>query len=155
MPKRSKEETEVTIQTIMDAVADQLIRLGYDKMSYTTLSQQTGISRTGISHHFPKKTDFIVALDGRIYDQFIEHLDTEGDLVSFSESWLSALEKNEFIAILRILFHHIVSADSATDFAKHGVERLYSLLENNYGEQGPRELEWLLGKTLSNMGLSR
>lgn len=58
MPKRSKEETEITIQKIMDAVVDQLLRLGYDKMSYTTLSQQTGVSRTGISHHFPKKNRF-------------------------------------------------------------------------------------------------
>ncbi|TOE35518.1 transcriptional regulator, partial [Vibrio parahaemolyticus] len=45
MPKRSKEDTEITIQKIMDAVVDQLLRLGYDKMSYTTLSQQTGVSR--------------------------------------------------------------------------------------------------------------
>lgn len=67
MPKRSKEDTEITIQKIMDAVIDQLLRLGYDKMSYTTLSQQTGVSRTGISHHFPKKTDFTAALDGRIF----------------------------------------------------------------------------------------
>ncbi len=54
MPKRSKEDTEITIQTIMDAVIEQILTLGYDKMSYTTLSNQTGISRTGISHHFPK-----------------------------------------------------------------------------------------------------
>ncbi len=39
MPKRSKEDTEITIQKIMEAVVDQIIRLGYDKMSYTTLSQ--------------------------------------------------------------------------------------------------------------------
>lgn len=31
MPKRSKEDTEVTIQKIMDAVVDQLIRLGMTK----------------------------------------------------------------------------------------------------------------------------
>lgn len=42
MPKRSKEDTEITIQTIMDAVVDQILTLGYDKMSYTTLSKQTG-----------------------------------------------------------------------------------------------------------------
>ncbi|WP_375748194.1 TetR/AcrR family transcriptional regulator [Vibrio sp. HN007] len=155
MPKRSKEETEVTIQTIMDAVVDQLIRLGYDKMSYTTLSQQTGISRTGISHHFPKKTDFIVSLDDRIYSQFISHLNTESDLDSFSRSWISALENSEFVAILRILFHHIVNNEHEVGFAKKGVERLYHLLESHYGESGNRELEWLLGKTLSNMGLTK
>jgi AcrR family transcriptional regulator len=55
MPKRSREETEITIQTILGAVVYQMLNLGYDRMSYTTLSQQTGIFRTGISHHFPKK----------------------------------------------------------------------------------------------------
>ncbi len=29
MPKRSKEDTEITIQKIMDAVVDQLLRLGW------------------------------------------------------------------------------------------------------------------------------
>ncbi len=77
MPKRSKEDTEITIQTIMDAVVDQILTLGYDKMSYTTLSKQTGISRTGISHHFPKKQDFAKALDGRIFRLFVEKLDLD------------------------------------------------------------------------------
>lgn len=73
MPKRSKEDTEITIQTIMDAVVDQILTLGYDKMSYTTLSNQTGISRTGISHHFPKKQDFANALDGRIFQILLKN----------------------------------------------------------------------------------
>lgn len=151
MPKRSKEETEITIQTIMDAVADQLIRLGYDKMSYTTLSEQTGISRTGISHHFPKKTDFITALDSRIYKMFIEHLDMDACLKSFSHSWISSLEKQEFVAILRILFHHIVCAESDELYAKSGVERLYAVVNEKYGEESHKELEWLLGKTICRM----
>lgn len=117
MPKRSKEDTEITIQKIMDAVVDQLLRLGYDKMSYTTLSQQTGVSRTGISHHFPKKTDFTAALDGRIFKMFIEHLEFEKGLDAFSQSWIKALEDSEFLAILRLLFHHIVTSESAHEFA--------------------------------------
>ena len=107
MPKRSKEDTEITIQLIMDAVVEQLINLGYDKMSYTTLSQQTGISRTGISHHFPKKTDFTSALDGRIYEMFIEHLELRNGLKEFSESWLVALNNPEFVSILKLLFSNL------------------------------------------------
>ncbi|MFX3720948.1 hypothetical protein ACJBPZ_11280, partial [Streptococcus suis] len=82
------------------------------KMSYTTLSQQTGVSRTGISHHFPKKTDFTAALDGRIFKMFMEHIDSENGLDAFSASWVKSLEDAEFIAILRLLFHHIVTAES-------------------------------------------
>ena len=116
MPKRSKEDTEITIQTIMDAVIDQILTLGYDKMSYTTLSNQTGISRTGISHHFPKKQDFAHALDGRIYQLFVDKLDLTDDLAAFSASWSVALDDEKFRAILRLLFHHISSAETSHEF---------------------------------------
>jgi AcrR family transcriptional regulator len=151
MPKRSKEDTEITIQKIMDAVVDQLLRLGYDKMSYTTLSQQTGISRTGISHHFPKKTDFTAALDGRIFKMFIEHLEFDKGLSAFSQSWIKALEDAEFLAILRLLFHHIVTAENAQEFAANGIDRLYKMVESQFGAGGDKELEWLIGRALIQM----
>lgn len=152
MPKRTKEDTEITIQTIMDAVVDQLLTLGYDKMSYTTLSQQTGISRTGISHHFPKKTDFAAAMDGRIFKMFVSHLDTEKGIEGFTASWIAALENSEeFVAILRLLFHHIVATDSASDFANNGVERVYRLAETEFGSESAERIEWLMGKSLIMM----
>ena len=151
MPKRSKEDTEITIQAIMDAVADQIIRLGYDKMSYTTLSQQTGVSRTGISHHFPKKTDFIAALDGRIFKIFIDNLELDKGKQSFVDSWVKALENTQFLAILKLLFHHIVSADSAHEFSSRGVDRLYSVCTERFGPESAKDLEWLLGLSLVKM----
>ncbi len=148
MPKRSKEDTEITIRIIMDAVVDQLIRLGYDKMSYTSLSQQTGISRTGISHHFPKKTDFVSTLDDRIHGKFMQHLNLCDGLETFSESWLVALNDKEFASILKLLFQHIVMADCANEFACNGMNRLYRMMDEQYGEKADKELEWLLGKSL-------
>ncbi|MDV7103438.1 TetR/AcrR family transcriptional regulator [Vibrio sp. TH_r3] len=151
MPKKSKAETKITVQRILDAVADQLLRLGYDRMSYTTLSQQTGISRTGISHHFPKKKDFMVALDNRIYKKFISYLSLDGQLDQFSTSWQQSLSRPEFSSILRILFHHLLDKDKGDKMAKGGVKRLYKLLKRKYGEQSERELEWLIGRSLSNI----
>ncbi|MGF1687955.1 TetR family transcriptional regulator [Photobacterium japonica] len=148
MPKRSKEDTEITIQTIMDAVVDQILTLGYDKMSYTTLSKQTGISRTGISHHFPKKQDFANALDGRIFCLFIEKLDLNAGLQEFVNSWLSALDDEKFRATLRLLFHHIATAESTSEFSKRGIERLYQMCQERFGDESEKELEWLLGKSL-------
>lgn len=148
MPKRSKEDTEITIQTIMDAVIEQILTLGYDKMSYTTLSNQTGISRTGISHHFPKKQDFAHALDGRIYHLFVDKLDLTGDLQAFSTSWSAALDDENFRAILRLLFHHISSAETSHEFAHRGIERLFTLCEQRYGKHSIVELECLLGRSL-------
>jgi AcrR family transcriptional regulator len=151
VPKRSKEDTDITIQKIMDAVVDQLIRLGYDKMSYSTLSQQTGVSRTGISHHFPKKTDFTAALDERIFKMFMEHINFENGLDAFSNSWIGALEDAEFLAILRLLFHHIVISESAGEFAANGIDRLYNLTKTQLGDNSSKELEWLIGKSLIRM----
>ncbi|GLR76092.1 MULTISPECIES: TetR/AcrR family transcriptional regulator [Aliivibrio] len=151
MPKRSKEDTEITIQKIMDAVIDQLLRLGYDKMSYTTLSQQTGVSRTGISHHFPKKTDFTAALDGRIFRLFAERLEMQGDKQAFIDSWIASLEDEQFRAILRLLFHHIVTSANAHEFASNGIERLYGMVEDLYGEESRKDLEWLIGLSLIRM----
>ncbi len=151
MPKRSKEDTEITIQKIMDAVVDQLLRLGYDKMSYTTLSQQTGVSRTGISHHFPKKTDFTAALDARMFKLFVEHLEFDKGLDAFSESWMKALEDDEFQAILKLLFHHIVISENAQEFAANGIDRLYTMVDSHFGAGGDKELEWLLGRSLIHM----
>ncbi|KJY82829.1 transcriptional regulator [Vibrio galatheae] len=151
MPKRSKEDTEITIQKIMDAVVDQLLRLGYDKMSYTTLSQQTGVSRTGISHHFPKKTDFTAALDGRIFTMFVEHIEFDKGVSEFSSSWVSALDNDEFRAILRLMFHHIVTSQNSHEFASNAVQRLYTVCEEKLGQGSAKELEWLIGKSLIRM----
>lgn len=151
MPKRSKEDTEITIQKIMDAVVDQLLRLGYDRMSYTTLSQLTGVSRTGISHHFPKKTDFTAALDARIFKMFVEHLRFDKGLATFSDSWMTALENAEFVAILKLLFHHIVATENAHEFATNGIDRLYKMVGSQFGDGSDKELEWLIGRSLIQM----
>ena len=151
MPKRSKEDTEITIQTIMDAVVDQILTLGYDKMSYTTLSKETGISRTGISHHFPKKQDFANALDGRIFRLFVEKLELDNGLQGFVDSWLAALDDEKFRATLRLLFHHIATAEATSEFSKRGIERLYLLCQERFGEESEKELEWLLGKSLISL----
>ncbi|KLV08080.1 MULTISPECIES: TetR family transcriptional regulator [Photobacterium] len=151
MPKRSKEDTEITIQTIMDAVVEQILTLGYDKMSYTTLSKQTGISRTGISHHFPKKQDFANALDQRIFSMFVEKLELEKGVEGFADSWLTALSDEKFCATLRLLFHHIASAQSDSGFSQRGIERLYVLCQERFGAEGEKELEWLLGKSLTTL----
>lgn len=148
MPKKNRAETRVTIQKISDAVTDQLLRLGYDKMSYTTLSQQTGISRTGISHHFPKKVDFMTELDSRIYGMLIAHLELDGELNQFSESWISSLRQPEFVSILRALFHHIVAIEKSKQPMQTSIDKLNRTLINKYGLESRRELEWLIGKSL-------
>lgn len=152
MPKKSKEDTEVTVQLILDAVVDQLIGFGYDKMSYTTLSLQIGISRTGISHHFPKKTDFITRLDERLLGILFDRLDLNGNEERFVQSWLVALNSDErFRAVLRLFFLHTVSSKNATGFTQHTSQKLYDACSCRYGKAFEKELEWLVGKSLLSM----
>jgi AcrR family transcriptional regulator len=151
MPKRSKEDTENTISTIMDAVIEQILTLGYDKMSYTTLSDQTGISRTGISHHFPRKTDFTNALDSQLFNMFVAHLSFEQDIDTFKKSWLNALSDHQFMAILRLFVHHIVVAEGSPEFAKNGLDNLYSIAIEKLGIDVEHDVDWLIGKSIIKM----
>lgn len=152
MPKRSKEDTEKTISIINEAVVEQMLVLGYDKMSYTTLSEQTGISRTGISHHFPRKTDFTEAIDSRLFEMFTAHLVLDNDLETFKKSWLDALSSSQqFIAILRLFIHHIVSAEGSVHFAKKGLDGVYDITMDKLGDDAEYAIDWLLGKSIVEM----
>lgn len=82
---------------------------------------------------------------------FMEHLDFDNDIEAFRSSWLQAMEKSEFVAILRLLFHHIVTAERAHDFAHKGVTRLYKMTEEKFGQESQKEVEWLLGRSLVSM----
>ncbi|MGX9417611.1 TetR/AcrR family transcriptional regulator [Vibrio sp. RC27] len=151
MPKRSKEDTEQTIRIIKEAVVEQMLELGYDKMSYTTLSEYTGISRTGISHHFPRKTDFTDAIDGTLFKIFVEHLVFDGGIETFKQSWTEALSSYRFVAILRLFIHHIVIADGSLNFSKKGLDSLYEISVEKLGSEAEHTLDCLLGKSLVKM----
>ncbi len=45
--------------------------------------------------------------------------------------------------ILRLLFHHISSAETSHELAHRGIERLFNLCEERYGQQSIDELERL------------
>ncbi len=103
MAKRSRVQTEQTINQIMDEALRQILTIGFETMSYTTLSEATGISRTGISHHFPRKNDFLVRLDARIGAMFVEALDFSSQ-EALESSWLLAMQEEQFRAVLRLFF---------------------------------------------------
>ncbi|MCE0495335.1 TetR/AcrR family transcriptional regulator [Vibrio salinus] len=148
MPKRSKEDTEITIQAITDAVLEQILTIGYDRMSYTTLSEQTGISRTGISHHFPKKTDFVDAVSEKIVSLLKGYLDLSHGVNGLKTSWGFALRDERFISIIRLVMQHIVVAEGSKSFARKIMNMLYTSVDERLGNEGQNELERLLGHTV-------
>ncbi|MCL2918048.1 TetR family transcriptional regulator [Shewanella litorisediminis] len=144
MAKRSKVQTEQTINQIMDEALKQILSIGFDAMSYTTLSEATGISRTGISHHFPKKTDFLVRLDARIGRLFMAALDFSS-VEALERSWMQAMRESHYRAVLKLFFSLCGSAErDVTLFRAISGARESAMLE--LGTQGERTINQLLGR---------
>lgn len=148
MAKRSKVDTCRTIQLILDTSCHQLLTVGYQNMSYTTLSQATQISRTGISHHFPKKTDFLIALEGRFLKLLVDRLIINEGHEALERSWKKALLNSEFSAILKLIFHHSVIRTENSRFSQRMMNNLSEVISSHLGPQAEKQVEHLLGVSL-------
>ncbi|MHA2827422.1 TetR family transcriptional regulator [Vibrio harveyi] len=147
MARRTHEDTQITINTILDVATEQLITLGYEKMSYTTLSEQTGISRTGISHHFAKKADIPRALQGRLLKMMMDKLDISNNEVAFIQSWKIRLEDAEFMAIWRLAFLMTV-CEHHTPYLCDFQSQVEAVTSFKLSKDSQRTIEWLIGLTL-------
>ncbi|MFT5788386.1 MAG: AcrR family transcriptional regulator [Shewanella sp.] len=145
MPKRSRVETKQTIEQILAAALQQMLTIGYDAMSYSTLSHATGISRTGISHHFRYKADFLNLLEPQLAALLIEHLDFSC-IESLQKSWLRALEVPQFCAIIKLFF--AICGSNQLNTAQY---KMLTLLNEKVavelGEIGGATIDTLLGQS--------
>jgi len=149
MPKRSKAQTQQTIETILDAAKQQLLTLGYEGMSYTTLSEATGVSRTGISHHFPRKQDFMAALEPVLLDSLMGTLETEGTVNQLMQSWMQAMHADgEFKAILRLCFYLLISGKADNGVAFRCLRKLQADCEKQMNTDLTVAFSQLLGASL-------
>ncbi|WCE32467.1 TetR family transcriptional regulator [Vibrio sp. SCSIO 43137] len=148
MPRRNRKETLQTIKIITRAAEHQMTTIGYDAMSYTTLSEKTGISRTGISHHFPCKSDFIIALSDKIYRRFIAYLNLDSDLNAFSNSWSESFSKRKFRGILKLTLRNLITNDDSHQSSVSFIENLTALVVDKFGRDGKQELERLMGQSI-------
>ncbi|CAH6978342.1 Transcriptional regulator LuxT [Vibrio chagasii] len=153
MAKRSKVDTCRTIQLILDTSCHQLLTVGYQNMSYTTLSQATQISRAGISHHFPKKTDFLIALEGRFLKLLIDRLVINEGSEALERSWQRALLNSEFTAILKLVFHHSVIRSEHCSFSQRLMDNLVKVVTSHVGTQANKQVERLLGVSLVHIAI--
>ena len=143
MAKRSRVETELTINQILDEAFKQILTIGFDAMSYTTLSAAIGVSRTGISHHFPRKTEFLVRLDERMGQLFVKSLDFSS-ITSLELSWGKALQHKDHKAILKLFFSLCgANDDSITYFKAVNVAKEIATAE--LGENGGKCVNQLIG----------
>lgn len=145
MAKRSRVQTEQTINQIMDEALKQILTIGFETMSYTTLSEATGISRTGISHHFPRKSDFLVRLDTRIGNLFVAALDFSSQ-ENLETSWMQAMQEEHYRAVLKLFFSLCGGANNEiTLFRAVSSARQHAISE--LGLVGDRTINHLLGRS--------
>lgn len=147
MARRTHEDTQITINTILDVATEQLITLGYEKMSYTTLSDQTGISRTGISHHFAKKVDIPRALQVRLLKMMMDKLDLSDNEAAFIASWKHHFDDAEFMAIWRLALLMTV-CEHHTPYLCDFQRQVEAVASYKLNKNCKHIIEWLIGLTL-------
>ena len=128
---------------ILDEALKQILSIGFEAMSYTTLSKATGISRTGISHHFPKKTEFLIRLDHRIGQFFIDALDFSS-ITALENSWYESMQVTEHKAVLKLFFSLCGNNDYSVTFFK-AVNTAREQAFDKLGDDGVRCINHLIG----------
>ena len=73
-----------TRDRILDAAQDLVQRVGANAMSYQHLSDAVGIRKASIHHHFPGKSDLLVALITRYRHDFLRLVDQIADRPNLS-----------------------------------------------------------------------
>ncbi|WP_076410120.1 TetR family transcriptional regulator [Shewanella sp. UCD-KL12] len=145
MAKRSKAQTEQTIKQILDEALKQILSIGYESMSYTTLSEATGVSRTGISHHFPRKAEFLVRLDDDIASIFMNELDFSS-VTNLEASWSRAIKQERFCAALRLFFSLCGYSSKEITMFK-AIDKARETAASELGFEGERLFNALVGRS--------
>lgn len=55
------DRTAATRRTLIDATVNSLIKRGFARTTTTTIAQDAGVSLGALSHHFPSKSDLLIA----------------------------------------------------------------------------------------------
>ena len=86
------ERSALTRAKLMDGAYRILLTLGHASLRSANISEESGVSRGGLLHHYPSKEDLVAAVYKRIFDEMEE--DTRNSLKSVpDDQLLSALAK--------------------------------------------------------------
>lgn len=103
MAKATAAEAAITRQKIIDAMLSITLEKGFEYVTLGSLAKEVGISRSGVSGHFPKRDDLILAIQPEIAKMLREQLCFDSPEL-FLESWKGSLESSEeFRALVRAI----------------------------------------------------
>ena len=139
MPRKTKEETELTRRKILDVALDVFAEKGYSRASLQEIADRAGYTRGAVYWHFKNKADLLEALaddvEGEAFAGWedLSRLKRRDDLKKMLCSYLGRLESDERYGT----FCRMV------EYRTEWVEELAPLLEKSRREL--RELaEWMV-----------
>jgi AcrR family transcriptional regulator len=103
-PRRQRrpqaERTADTQAKVIEAAIRCIHRLGYGPTTITVVADDAGVSRGAVTHHFPAKTDLMIAVLRAVYEQDSEHYERTVAAMPPLE-WLRSLPATMWEAISR------------------------------------------------------
>ncbi len=139
MPRKTKEQTELTRRRILDVALDVFAEKGYSRTSLQEIAARAGFTRGAVYWHFKNKADLFMALaedvEGDSADAFgdVGRLQSREDLKRALCDYLGRFETDERFGT----FHRLL------EYRTEWVEELTPLLERSRSEL--RELaQWLV-----------
>jgi AcrR family transcriptional regulator len=103
-PRRQRrpqaERTADTQSKVIEAAIRCIHRLGYGPTTITEVANEAGVSRGAVTHHFPAKTELMIAVLRAVYEQDSEHYERSVAAVSPLE-WLRSLPATMWEVISR------------------------------------------------------
>jgi AcrR family transcriptional regulator len=121
-PRRLQaERTADTQAKVIEAAIRCIHRLGYGPTTISVVADEAGVSRGALTHHFPAKTDLMIAVLRAVYKQDSEHYERSVAAMSPLE-WLRALpatmweviSRPSAIAVMEIMLAARSDAELAT-----------------------------------------
>ncbi|MHA2940408.1 TetR/AcrR family transcriptional regulator [Vibrio sp. RC27] len=126
MGRASSAEAELTRQKIVEAAFDLTMHEGFEALTFTKLSIKSGVSRSGINRHFPKKKDLLVVLEPKLTEVLMSHMNFDSP-ESFYSAWTDSLTN-------KARFRSAVLAAGPIIPTERGIKNLRRLIQGNEKE---------------------
>lgn len=104
------ERTADTRDKLIQAAIACLQRTGYSATTISTVAEEAGVSRGAMTHHFPAKTDLMLAVveavfvdDARLYNETIAAMEPGEWLVALPETMWSVMSRPSGVAVMEIM----------------------------------------------------
>ncbi|WP_087022660.1 hypothetical protein [Thaumasiovibrio subtropicus] len=147
MARITKAERDKNKNTFDAIILNIFLSEGWDAVTLTRLSQETGFKKSTLQGYYPTRNDMGDALTFKMLPCVYAELDFSTP-TTFLESWNSSLKHNGvFRSVLRVLFTSSLSV-GAEQAMRSGMQHLVNRCRRELGETGEQAIVDVLGGSL-------